>query len=272
MDDFDCPTCHRIFESHRGLSVHHTSMHDEQLPNRECDYCGLEFYSEYAKKYCSESCLKSSVSYAGKNNPNYEGGKRETDCEICGESFEYYPSNKRGKYCQVCVEKEDWREIPMITGEDHPRWNGGKQEYDCAVCGDTIERHPSGVTGDNVVCSTACHSTLLSEQFTGEGHPNWEGGGRNEAYGTGWREIRQKALQRDRYKCVNCGKTSAEMGRNPDVHHLKPVREFIDAEHLTAESAHTLDNVVCLCIRCHRKADFGQIPIVQLKNKRGQFT
>jgi len=98
----------------------------------------------------------------------------------------------------------------------------------------------------------------LSEAFTGEGHPNWKGGG-NEAYGSGWNELRENALERDDHECVVCGKTRDEIGRNPDVHHIVPVRRFAESEDREKEDAHTLENVISLCIECHRKADFGKI-------------
>ena len=45
------------------------------------------------------------------------------------------------------------------------------------------------------------------------------------------------------------------MGREPDVHHITPVRDFEDPQ-----DAHRLDNVVCLCRSCHRLAEIGEVP------------
>jgi ribosomal protein S27AE len=50
-DTHTCPTCGRTFSSRRGLGVHHSTVHDERLPNRECAQCGDAFYSEHEKKY-----------------------------------------------------------------------------------------------------------------------------------------------------------------------------------------------------------------------------
>ena len=111
-----CPSCGDSFETRRGLGVHHSSVHDERLPNRECADCGAEFHSEYEKKYCSDSCRESAISYEGENNPNYRGGKETTACEICGTSFEYWSSEKPGRYCSGCVENEDWRHERDIKG------------------------------------------------------------------------------------------------------------------------------------------------------------
>lgn len=253
-----CPTCERTFDSRRGLAVHHSHVHDEKLPNRECAECGTAFHCPHEKKYCSETCRDTAVSYEGENNPNYGGGKTETECEICGVSFEYYPSAKAGLYCSDCVESEQWRHERDIEGERNPRWSGGKTEYECDVCGDTVSRHSGRVNSEIVTCDEDCHRKWLSDAFTGEGHPNWEGGDTG-SYGKGWNRVRNLALERDGYECVHCGKTKDEIGRNPDVHHIIPVRVFERAQEFTVADAHYLENVVSLCVDCHRKADFGRI-------------
>jgi len=186
-----------------------------------------------------------------------------TRCELCDGQFWYYPSEKDGLYCSDCVENRDWRDPPVLEGEDHPRWNGGKTTVDCTVCEETISRYPSNITGEGTLCSEDCRQKWLSEEFTGEGHPNWKGGG-NGAYGKGWTEVRRKALERDDNQCQMCGKSKADIGRNPDVHHIVPVRVFASADGYEKPDAHYLENVVSLCIDCHRKADFGLIPNAQL--------
>ncbi|MCU4740923.1 HNH endonuclease [Halobacteria archaeon AArc-m2/3/4] len=165
-------------------------------------------------------------------------------------------------YCPSCVENESWRDPPELEGADHPRWNGGKVTVDCDVCSDSVERYPSNVH-EVVCCSEDCRGQWLSEEFTGEGHPNWAGGG-NETYGKGWAAVREAALERDDYQCVHCGTTSDELGRNPDVHHIVPVRAFVASEEYEKTDAHVLENVVSLCLPCHRKAEFGRISAATL--------
>ena len=268
MSEHGCPTCGRVFESRRGLGVHHSHAHDEHLPNRTCTACGDDFYSEYDKKYCSEECHDESVSYTGSDNPNYRDAKEESPCEICGTSFEYYPSEKPGQFCSACVESESWRTPLDIDGENNPRWNGGKVALSCDECGAQIERHPSQITGEVTLCSRECHASWLSDAFTGDGHPNWEGGGVGP-YGKGWNRVRKRALERDDHECVLCGTTAEELGRNPDVHHIVPVRAFVETPVLTERDAHTLDNVVSLCPSCHRRAEFGQVSREELRWRAG---
>jgi hypothetical protein len=265
---YSCSTCGQDFDSRRGLGVHHSRVHDEQLPNRTCDRCGESFYCDYERKYCSDDCHDATISFEGESNPNYCDGKEGTTCELCEREFEYYPSEKEGLYCSECVENASWRDPPVISGSDHPRWNGGKLTLSCDVCDATVERYPSGVTGEATLCSRDCFEAWLSDEFTGEGHPNWRGGG-NEAYGSGWQPVRERALERDGHACVVCGTDAEELGRNPDVHHLVPVRVFVESPVLTIDDAHTLDNVVSLCPSCHRRAEFGHHSKVELRWQAG---
>lgn len=259
-----CPTCGREFENRRGLGVHHSQTHGEKLPNRECDHCGEEFHCKHERVYCSQECLSEATSNEGSNNPNYQGGKTSTTCEACDDSFSYYPSEKDGVYCSLCVKTENWRPQPNIERSQNPRWKGGRQSYHCAMCGDEVRRYPSEVTSDVVLCGTDCQSDWLSEAFEGEGHPNWKGGSSSD-YGKGWAEIRRRALERDGHACVMCQKSKGELGRNPDVHHIVPVREFRESNQHQLEDAHSLHNVATLCISCHRRADFGKISRSQLR-------
>ncbi len=263
MSEFPCPTCDRMFDSQRGRSVHHSSVHDERLPNRTCVACGTEFHSGYKKRYCSESCREESTSNWGSKNPNYKDGKTVGTCNLCGTEFEFYPSTKEGRYCSDCVHNENWQTPPKATGVDNPRWNGGRRRVNYVMCNTTVERYSSNIS-KVVVCSEGCRREWLSEKFSGSGHPNWRGGG-NDAYGKGWNEIRQKALERDDRRCRVCGVTRNELGQNPDVHHIVPVRWFIESDGHTRTDAHFLDNVICLCIRCHRKADFEKITQDELR-------
>ncbi|UPM41679.1 HNH endonuclease [Halocatena salina] len=49
------------------------------------------------------------------------------------------------------------------------------------------------------------------------------------------------------------------------MHHIIPVRAFIGSKNHHKENAHQFENVVSLCIDCHRKADFGKISSARLR-------
>jgi hypothetical protein len=209
------------------------------------------------------------VSYTGEDNPNYRGGQTTTECELCGAEFEYYESEKPGKFCPDCVENESWRPVQDISGENNPRWNGGKVTVSCDECGARFDRYPNRIASEVTFCSPDCQYNWLSDAFTDEGHPNWEGGTVGP-YGKGWNAVREAALERDGYECVLCGTTADEIGRNPDVHHIVPVRAFVETPVLTERDAHTLDNVVSLCPSCHRKPEFGRVSREALRWRVGQ--
>lgn len=250
------------------MRVHHSRVHGEPLPNRRCAECGTEFYSEHERKYCSVTCHSTAVSYAGRANPNYSDKQTATTCNRCGDDFVYYPSEKEGHVCSECAATADWQEPPVLTGEDNPNYGGGKTELTCEVCGTEFERYPSNVTGEASLCSNDCRAAWLSETFTGDGHPNYAGGPTGP-YGRGWNEVRERALDRDEHACVLCGADTDDLGRNPDVHHVVPVRRFVESPALTERDAHTLDNVVTLCPACHRRAEFGSVSRAELRHRAG---
>ena len=173
---------------------------------------------------------------------------------------------KKGLYCSTCVETENWRNTPDLSGEHNGKWNGGKLKLECETCGVPVHRYPSNVGEHGFFCGTECRSAWLSEHYTGENHPHWRGGSSGtNAYGPGWAKMRRRALERDAYTCQHCGTTKEELGRNPDVHHIIPVRAFVEMPVMMVEDAHYLENLVSLCIPCHRKAEFGKISQEELE-------
>jgi len=74
----------------------------------------------------------------------------------------------------------------------------------------------------------------------------WNGDPNN--YGPNWPLQRQRARQRDGYRCQVCG--LQEQGRSHDVHHKIPFRSFP-----SYEQANQLENLITLCPTCHRRAE-----------------
>jgi DEAD/DEAH box helicase domain-containing protein len=67
-------------------------------------------------------------------------------------------------------------------------------------------------------------------------------------YGRDWPVLRAAVRQRDEYHCQVCG--LPENGRQHDVHHKQPFRQFA-----SASEANRMNNLVTLCPTCHRKAE-----------------
>jgi hypothetical protein len=239
----ECPSCKRELTTMHGVRTHHTRVHDEHLPNRTCKGCSTTFYDETSQRSFCDNCDPR----AGSNNSNWRGGKCRADCRQCGAEFEYYESDKAGKFCPECVSDSD-----RFLGEAHVS-TAKRVERECEHCADVMEVRQSRIeNGGGRFCSHECLCNWMSANVVGEAHHQWRSGG--ATYGGSWWTVRRKALERDAHQCQHCGSKRSEMGREPDVHHLRPVREFDEPE-----SAHYLANVVSLCRSCHRNVEVGNI-------------
>lgn len=130
---FDCPDCSKSFDTSRGLSVHHTKMHDGSVGGKvtlECEVCGDEFekWESHVRrekgegKHCSKECLAKAQK---------TGETRK--CKVCGDEF-YRPDchlnrgrggEQEGSFCSPECAIE-WRvSTGALRGENHPMWKGG---------------------------------------------------------------------------------------------------------------------------------------------------
>lgn len=67
-------------------------------------------------------------------------------------------------------------------------------------------------------------------------------------YGKDWPRLRDQVRERDKFICQVCG--LPENGRQHDVHHRQPFRNFT-----SVGEANRMTNLVTLCPACHRKAE-----------------
>ncbi|WP_436929568.1 HNH endonuclease [Halosimplex halobium] len=238
----ECPTCGKSLETEQGKRQHHAKVHGESLPNRTCEGCGSEFYDPKARLSYCDDCEPN----AGENNGNWKDARERAECERCGDEFEYYPSDKNGVYCPGCV-----READEFLGDHYAEVHDiDRVERECEHCGEEFSALPCTLRDGGVrFCSRECVSDAL---YNGRSDPG--------VYNGDWYQVRRRALDRDDHRCQNCGKRSEEIGREPDVHHITPIREFDDPQ-----EAHSLGNVVTLCRSCHRLAESGEIPPEKLR-------
>jgi len=161
--------------------------------------------------------------------------------ERCGDGFEYYPSDKKGVYCPACVaESEEFLGEPREVDAERVRKECNFCEEEMEVLKSRLER------GEGRFCSFECLCDWMAKD--GRADPT--------DYGENWKPVKRQALERDNHTCQNCGKTANELGREPDVHHIIPIKEFDDPK-----ESHTLDNVICLCRSCHRRVETGKIQV-----------
>ena len=79
-------------------------------------------------------------------------------------------------------------------------------------------------------------------------------------YGPNWPQQRDAARARDGYRCTRCGVTEDDTGREHDVHHLQPFREFgyVRGVNDFYVEANRLENLITLCRSCHRAVEGAQ--------------
>lgn len=222
-EEQECPDaeCDRIFDSGRGVKVHHKKAHGESIATggsatRDCDGCGGTIHrppagfvnqrtgEEHHRHFCSDGC------------------------------------------------REQWHQSWMEAGgEGHPAWDGGLVTVACDWCGDEKDVKPSTAERGRTFCDKRCEGAWRSENVVGPDHHNWKGGGQPN-YGEGWTRARRRVRGRDGYECRDCGVTEAEAARELDVHHIWFVRVFDDPS-----DAHFLDNLLTVCRSCHRDRHTG---------------
>jgi DEAD/DEAH box helicase domain-containing protein len=75
-------------------------------------------------------------------------------------------------------------------------------------------------------------------------------------YGPNWAEQRDKARERDGYRCTHCN-APERLDRQHDVHHMTPFREFgyVPGRNDAYQKANQLENLQTLCRSCHQAVE-----------------
>jgi DEAD/DEAH box helicase domain-containing protein len=132
-----------------------------------------------------------------------------------------------------------WGELQVttqVTGFRKRSWIGGENLGE-----EPLDLPPSDLQTTGYWLSLSEQTvTRLRESGAWNNDPN--------NYGPGWTKIRERVRTRDGFRCQVC--SAPENGRQHDVHHKIPFRQFV-----SAGQAHRLDNLVTLCPSCHRKAE-----------------
>lgn len=201
----------------------------------------------------------------------------KSECGFCGKVFTSPPSDKR-KYCsRKCYYKASRKKIDEIIAEYRDKkCLCGCGEY-LVISRRTVTDYMK--TGREIKYKKGHFSRTEEHKKThlfGEEHPMfgkkgglspvWKGGGKKRTdYGKGWETQRRKCRKRDNYTCKRCGATKTRL----DIHHKIPFKEFDDFK-----QANNLDNLICLCYKCHmlvewrtrfkaKRMNSGKIPLGQ---------
>lgn len=137
-----------------------------------------------------------------------------------------------------------WGELQVttqVTGFRKRSWVGGENLGE-----EPLDLPPSDLQTTGYWLSLA-EETVTRLRETG----NWSNDPND--YGPDWPRIRDRVRARDGFRCQVCG--TPENGRQHDVHHKIPLRQFKNQNGIDLIQAHRLDNLVTLCSSCHRKAE-----------------
>ncbi|GAA0069256.1 hypothetical protein UT300003_07790 [Clostridium sardiniense] len=201
--------------------------------SKKCEVCNVEFIPKReSAKYCSKKCMGISKQLKPKK------------CLNCGNKFKPYKSFL--KFCSVKCSGE------YHSGELNGRYSE-KIKYKCVICGKEFFYHPH-TEGRKKCCSKECRVKYTKMNISGSKSYMWKGGTRRDYRGENWQEQRKKALERDKYRCVDCGITNEESKKifkaSLSIHHIKPFRLF--SNYIEANS---LDNLESLCNICHMRKE-----------------
>ena len=137
-----------------------------------------------------------------------------------------------------------WGELQVttqVTGFRKRTWLGGENLGE-----EPLELTPSDLQTTGYWL-TLSETTITHLRETG----NWSTDPND--YGPDWPKIRERVRTRDGFRCQVC--CTPENGRQHDVHHKIPFRNFKTQNGIDLVQAHRLDNLVTLCPSCHRKAE-----------------
>ena len=230
--------CYRVAQR----SGHYIKPVESHKSAKDCERCGVVF-SGGAGRFCSRGCY------------DLHREEHRPSCKLCGRRV----ALESRIYCSMECRKKD-KKAPPIHCRQCGVWFTGLKSPRRSRAGNitwTTDRQKT-------VCSAECKSEFfktnqarkekISAAFKGERHPNWMGGrSRTNSVnkrGPTWRVQRKKALKRDNYRCVTCGKTEEENGRSLDVDHIEPFHNFT-----TSKEANKLSNLRSLCKACHGELD-----------------
>lgn len=258
-----CPICGKEYTYKRSSPKQTCSRacHLASLPKHittNCPTCGKEFTYRHSwpRKYCSNVC-------AGKANigniAHFTPSGIDATCEQCGKGYRVHRSESRGRFCSLqCFGA--WQKVHGIRGAKHHQWGKpfGRSALPpnpailtCPICGKVYEAKQSQAKRGRRCCSRKCQGIWHSENnvVTGPNNPHWKSGRVPDYYGPNWPRTQRAVRERDQV-CLGCGVSPEELGRELDVHHLTPFRDFGLERY---EEANRLDNLVALCPACHKR-------------------
>lgn len=236
-EEFTQNSWNQVYCSIECVKMAKNKRRKKPIIEKECIFCGEIFQAKRADAF---SCGKRDVLH----RPNEKIKRVKVICDCCGEYFEQTVSthnrNKRENRKNYCSQK--------CMGEAYK----DRVEITCSECGKTFQRAKSGYDPNNkhYFCSKECQKKNTDYILSGEEHYNYINGDTSYIRGVGWSKARKETRKRDNYTCQHCGITEEQLGKQLDVHHIKPYRLFDNSK-----EANELTNLISLCPSCHHKQE-----------------
>lgn len=205
-----------------------------------CGFCGMAFENlpSDRKRYCSKSC----------------GSRARSPWTPIEEALleDNYPHMTRSELAALLRKEVKAIDHKIRTKYPHLKKQQPALTLACVECGSSFVRPVSLATAAQPFCSVPCKGAWQSANIFGPASPTWKGG-YTYYYGPNWTQQRQRARSRDGYMCQVCGVLEILYGRELDVHHIRPFREFGG----DYEKANVEENLVSLCKLCHQLSEHG---------------
>lgn len=274
--DSTCIVCENQFKN-KSKDKKFCSMPCYRIAQKRGDYIGTKGTKlKYNCAHCAKEVLGKSKS------TNRKGGHSDNIfCDrACYNAFKSILKNKVLRNCMGCdneISRAHGHAANAKYCSNDCKINHKKsKDRNCIYCGvwfsslkwnSTIGR----LVSDNFrkTCSEDCYISQIktnqerkdkiSRAFQGAKHPAWQGGKSFHSIGgfrgVNWKSIRLTIIERDKFKCVQCGMNRedhyAKYNCDFNVNHIKPFHQFGGK----TELANKPSNLETLCKSCHTKTD-----------------
>lgn len=236
----------RFLMKQRGIEMRKRTDYPPAVPK------GTKFSEEHKEKI-SIALLGNTNGIDPATGRHRNNHRKEIQCVYCGKIVEKKRCQiaKYGEaYCGVrCLGKANGE---RLRGKANPRYT--RVTTTCEYCGVAIVRVSAlFARSRRHFCSYACNGKWKAENLVGAKIYNFKGGTANDRYyGEDWQRQKRLARERDNNTCQRCGKTRDKIGKNMDVHHIKPWRFFGLKNY---KEANDLKNLICYCYKCHKTVE-----------------
>lgn len=271
-----CTICNSQFKTNKNKSNKFCNMTCYRVSQRRGDYKrGSEI---------NHTCTECNSSITGKSHSTRRNGEAADNIFCDRACYDLFRSKLKSETIGNCLNCE--KKLSRSLGHSYyakycnhscKLEHKKSKDRNCISCGvwfsalKIFKDRNKKLVADNSrkTCSTECYinniknnqdrKDKISTAFTGDKHPNWQGGTALMSRGFRgyeWKNIRLEAIKRDKFRCVHCGMNRDDhyekYNCDFNINHIKPFYQFGG----NTELANKMSNLETLCKSCHTKADW----------------